>query len=75
MVGPEVQPLQVLAALPAIAEPREKDIDVGLDSPVPGHQEIALRSAGFIDQARGHWPAGIVERRLVQRLQNAFEQL
>ena len=72
VVDLKVLTLQVLAALPPVIEPDEKDPGIVLWA-VADQQGIALHPAGFIDQGRGGWPLAIVEHGLVQRRQDTFE--
>ena len=75
MVGPQPETLQILAPLPAKAGPHEVDPIVLVRLPVAARQGVAMRAEGLVDQRRGGRPAGRVERRLVQRREDALERV
>ena len=62
----QVEPLEVLAALPAEAELGKVDVHVLLWTVRGKHEGIALHAASGIDEAGGLRPTGRVERHLVQ---------
>ena len=71
----EVVALQFPVPLPAIVEARKIDLDVSSGASVAEHQGVAVRAEGVVDQPGGARPVGIVERRLVQQGQDAFERV
>ena len=75
MVDVEIQPFPFLATLPAVAEPGKEPFDVVLRAAVTEYQHIALRPAGFVNQAGGGLPAGVIQRRFVQCNQNTLERV
>ena len=72
MVGFEVLALEFFVALTPQVEPCGTDPDVVL-GPLAHEQRVALAPAGLVDQAGSGRPAGIVERRFVQRCQDAIK--
>ena len=71
----DILPLEVRAALAAVAEPGEEDVDPVLRRPVAEHQVVALGAAERVDEARGFGPQGVVEHAGVQRCQDASKQV
>ena len=74
VVGVEVASLQVVPALAAPVSTRRQD-----PGPAAGvvrdHEGTAGQVAGFVDQGQGGGPQGVVQRRVVQGLQQAGQNL
>ena len=71
----EVVTLQFPVPLSTEEVPRKVDLDVLFGAPVAEHHAATIRAEGVIDQRGGGRPVGTVERRLVQRRQNAVKRL
>ena len=75
IVGLQVVTLQVPPPLPEMVDPHEVQPVVAFGLPVAAHQSAAMGAEGLVDQRRGARPAGRVERRLVQRGEDAVERV
>ena len=67
--------LPILPPLPTMAEPCEEYLHVVVRVPLAESKHVALCPAGFIDQLGGSMPVNIVEHGVVQRHQDAVEQV
>ena len=71
----KVEPLEVLAALPAKAELGEVELRVLPWTPAGEHEGVALHATSGVDEAGGFRPTGRVERHVVQGFQDAVVQV
>ena len=70
----EVLALEVFAALPPVVGPDEENADVVLRA-FTDHEVVARQAAGFVDQGGSLPPANVAEHGLVQRGQDALENV
>ena len=74
IVGLEVEALQFPVPLPTEEGPCKVDPNVLFGGPVAEHHAAAVRAEGVVDERGDARPAGWVERRLVQRGEDALER-